>query len=365
MKKSKKLIKNERSNKPVIFNDNGIKDFDELKASSVVMIAYASEKIKEGLAALYCAISCQLKEKYEEGEVHSVRWEGSGQKFTKGYPGGFFPNAMIIDLWMYQRNQHTKVFLKKGTIQLCGMPTKEAGEKIANRITEIINQASEYINKLSTDIAYRQQFQEASSWLIDNSLGPEGDIIESFFLKNDSEFGNMKICKKVTVPLLKLPAINSVPEKFKDILKDLYDRCDDLECSIVPHKALIARINSLLSYSKMVDNYHVTNVGICSFIYDYNIGMMIDRYTMEQKMKSLGYDTYYPNDCSSYVLIHIISNLKFNVDELVRKDKSGLEKFKFYPFGAVRHTGPSIDLMRDSYTKIMNDLYKMRDQIKI
>jgi hypothetical protein len=359
---------------PLIFDTRPelpLKSFDEIPASSVVMLGHTSTIIKNR-AALYCAIPCYVKDRYNDGDVVSLRLDG----FYKGKVGGYFPNALIFDIWYNGDTHHTKLFSTRN-IQQCGMPSEEAGILIVKSIINIVNKANEYIVRLNQDKNYRHLFRQATRWLINNSLGPEISVIETFKLSKNNELGKMEFAsyaQKATItwprcpthPLIKSTSLAEIPLEYQDILYELIERCDDLvNNKEATHTALVDRISNLMSYQPFAEDYRFVKSTRSAIINRYDLGIHIDRYRLTELLIEMGYDAYFANGSSAHVSVDITSDLKFDENELSRDDKSGAERYAFYPKGSVKHNGCTIDLMRDTYTRLMTDVYSIRGKIAI
>lgn len=297
----------------------------------VYIVQYNKEVLDRSV--LYCAIPCIMKEKYDEMEPCSVRW----QKLRKGKPGGFFPSAMIVHIWYKGKEWHTKVN-KIGAIHMVGYPDKATAIDVAGILARILNDAGAYVNSVRES----RSFREATQWLLSNSIGNNFQCVSTFTLPSNTDLGTMEFCKTTSEKSILWP--ESVPAKYKAILDKLRILCDDiLSNTNASHCALVSRVDTLLKSSHQEGGYVVESSRLCNSIYNTNLGCRINRYELVNVLGTIGYNTHYSNMTTSEVQVFV------NID--------GVEaKFFFYPAGAVRLSCTSEEVAERAYFKVMKDV---------
>lgn len=301
------------------------------KSGQVYVVQYNKEVLDR--STIYCAIPCLLKDKYEDGEPCSVRW----QKLCKGKPGGFFPSGMIVDMWLDGEAWHTKVY-KSGAVHMTGIPDKETAIRLAKALGRILNNACEYINEMRKS----QLFEEAVRWLIDNSIGPVFQCISMFSLPNNLDLGTMEFSKATQERSIAWP--DNIPQKYKAIIDTMRVLCDDtLRNTNAPHCALVSRIETFLNANYQKGGYEVVSARLCNAIYNTNLGCHINRYELNNIFETIGYDTHFSNTTTSEVQVFV------KIDDVVAK-------FYFYPGGAVRLSCTSEEVAKKAFVKVMEDV---------
>ena len=291
---------------------------------------------------LYCAIPCQIKDKYEELDVISVRWQG----LHKGETGGFFPSGMIIDFWLDGKRRHTKVY-HSGVVHMSGVPSQDMAVKIATELGNILSAANEYIN---STIGSRR-FKKATDWLVDNSVGDEFECVNTFKLKNDTELGSMEFCKCVTENSIRWPT--TVPDEYKSVLGHYKVLCDDLiSNNNAAHTALVSRVDIFLDAQRCDDEYIISTVNLCNSVYRYKLGYPLDRYKFADVLANLQYDVHYPSSSIAEVIVSM------TVDDVV-------VTFRFYPKGSVNLNSCVIKASKKAYEIIMADIAAHCDVFKL
>lgn len=297
--------------------------------SGVYVVKYNKEILNRSL--LYCAMPCVRKQSYQEGDLCSVRW----QNLCKGKPGGFFQSAMIVHIWLDGSEWHTKVN-RSGAIHMTGVPSEEMARRIANKLSQILTSAAEYINWASSCPLFR----EAADWLIENSIGPMFPCVNTFALKNDADLGSMEFCEIKDEPSITWPA--SYPPKYTQILEHLRVLCDDVVRNTnAPHGALESRIRTFIDADPQQGGYVIAGVKFCNVVYRSNLGYRVNRYKLEAFLTKLGYDVHYPNIVAPYVTVY------FSTEE-------GTAKVEFGGTGSVALSCTSNTMAERTYVELMS-----------
>jgi len=347
----------------LIFENGTLKKHDEVPPSSIVYVVETTEGIND-LAALYCCSRCSLLEPSitsNQGKIDSIRWRGC----IKGRNGGFFnPQTVMFDIWDSGRPRHTKIS-KKNKIQLCGMKSEAAAQRILDAIVTNIKAAQKYLQYTRT-----KAFRLATKWLLDNARGDPIEFTKYSTIKK-KELGTIEICEEFSDYKIVWPKESSYPEAYKEDIEEFLARSDDLILlgEDVIYSDLVERVESFSTFEDIVTpGYAIKNIKISDYIYFYSMGFLPDRNALENVLARKGYDPSYNKKWSHCVLVETKSKIKVNSDTIHRRDKDSdvdLQQFTFYPKGKIRHNGPSREAMADCYTKLMTNLLKSKKEIMI
>jgi hypothetical protein len=283
-----------------------------------------------------------VKDKYEDGDVMSVRWNG----LYKGIQGGYFPSSMIVDFWLDGKRRYTRVN-RTGSVQMCEVTSDKMVLKLVEQVSAILTNANRYVNS----VIGSDDFKEATDWLIANSVGEQFECISTFKLKNDPNLGNMEFCKTAIENSIAWP--DKVPRKYRHILNELKSVSSDLLCNNnACHLALVSRIKTLISAKPCLDTYVVDTIKMCNAMYMYHLGYIVNRYEFADVLEELGYDVHYPSISSSEVIVYVtIKEVKCT--------------FFFYPKGSVGLSCTSIKRGRQAYNKLMPDVTLHRHRFEL
>jgi hypothetical protein len=324
--------------------------------TEIVYVATVNKDILDR-ELLYCAIPCVFKEKYIHGEVMSLRMDG----LHKGLPGGYFDNALIMDICYNETNKHihTKIF-STGKIQVCGVPNEKVFLDCVTIVCGMLNDAEKYIASM------RDVDKKYFDKLLNESKGPEITRINTFELKGDLDLGTITLCQYVKEtsiiwPYSDLPTedvqtiSSSMSSPELDIYKELKERCDDLLIDhSSPHSALKERVERLTSLTRKSRTYKLKNFKLCSVVLKYELGYVINRYALVTHLEKKGYTTYFANISGYGVTVYIPG---------VSDDRG--EKLVFHPGGTIRHSGFSLDDMLKSKNNMLALLKTIENSIKL
>lgn len=291
---------------------------------------------------LYCAIPCVVKDTYKDGETCSIRWQG----LCKGNKGGFFPSAMIVQMWHRGKEWHTKVN-RTGAIHMTGIPNKETAIEITELIAQLLSNAAKYINSVSSC----PTFAEAMEWLSANSTGPVFECVSTFTLRADKDLGSMEFCKVTPETSIKWPDV--VPRKYSKVVGHMKILCDDLlRNTNAAHCALLSRIHMFIGADHQEEAYMVSGSRLCNSICRDNLGKPINRYELVDVLTNEGYDTYFPNSATSEVVVHM-------------KVNGVSAKFRFDPCGAIGVHCADNDIADRVYATVMKVVNANIDRITL
>jgi hypothetical protein len=325
-----------------IFKDDTYLPFKDIYSPQMVFVVKLNSPIKNR-RELYCSLPCEIKDTYNDGDITSIRWMG----LIKGKKGGFFPNAMMLDIYIDGKEEHTKIF-ENGKIQICNASSENKCIEIANKICHVLMEANYYLYNIIKKDTYRCFFDK----LLEKSKGEQFLSINSLklkFPKNvDSEFGRMEFCKHIIENRIVWPDFSDESDAL--ISADLKKRFSDILELDVAYVALVSRINLFMSLPKIDENieYSPTFAKKCCIIITFYFGFSPNMYELNSFFLSKGYDSHFPNICGSKLYL--------------MRDQ---DKMTFYPKGFVRFSGRNINSMEKTYKDIMQHLVLIKDKIKL
>jgi len=317
---------------------------------------------------LYTFLACSKKATYAEGDIRSVRF----LDLFKGEPGGFFPNAVMIDLQYLGETQQIKYFCSKkfeGSLQLCGMQSIEQSRTLAEYTCQLLNTALHTARALLLS-----PIVEALSWLRDVSHGPVAERTVYFKLHKDRILPEMCFCTEVYEETIQWPA--SVPTPYLQPIQQFLSLSSDLLQTRssgvgagpgnVRHHHLVSRVATIANGAKNLpmEDFSIVKIEYSSIIMRYDLGADINRYELNNELLHLGYDSDYKLGGVS-VMVHMAPEISFNPHQIHRKDRSGIDKFIFSQHGVVTHYGSLPHLMKYNYEKLFTDIYNIRNKIFI
>ena len=308
----------------------------------------------------YCLIPCTLKKEYSSGEVISLRCGD----FNKGVEGGSFSNALIIDV-NTGRKIHIKYFYTKGTLQMCNILNYEEACESTQLICTLLNAANDTAKHMLED---KHKTREAFKWLSNHSEGPKCETLLPTRVKNDKLFGDICVYKRVVGPSILWPT--DIPEEYLSILQLFRELSSDLfnngRDDAVPHFLLMQRMIAVLGLTIVNKQFDVNEVLCSSMVKRYDLGFVIDRYTLTNELEARGYDVSFDNMSNSSVIVHISSKLKFDPSKLQRKNDNSRETYIFNPGGVVEHHGCVDYMMEDTYNDLIaGTVFSLRDKIAL
>ena len=342
-----------------IFTQDGLVPTESIPYQ-IVFMSQLKESYVDRLP-IFCSIPCEDKEKYQEGEIISLRWNN----VFKGKKGGYFPNGMIIDIWFHGNKYHTKLF-STGILQMCNLKSIDEAMKLTTAICSVLRTAMEYVSYLKTN---HEVIIPALRWLRKNSAGELFEYINTFEFQKDKVYGTVRFCKRVEVPSIQWPLPSDMPEAYAGIIEDFKTANSDLNRKYIPHRALKQRVIKIVEFSREEDElpsekaFTVRSIKYSGCVRRYNLGFHINRYALNKLLEELGYNPVFPNRTGAKVTLTLINKRSFNKKQLHRANKSGDETLIFNPRGTVTHNGSIETLMDDTYEKVMYKIWLNRHRI--
>lgn len=305
---------------------------------------------------LYCAIPVGPKEFYQDGDVTSIRFDGN----RKGNPGGFFPHAMMMDIYNDGKDRKVNVF-RTGILGICGMSSKSMSKRLGQLVCQILNNNNDYLESLKGIKGMKTTLR----WLRGTSKGEEFLLLNTVRLKKDKEFGNMEFGAWVSEHRIVWPESNEY-DNVLNLIKPMF--LDLLEEEDAPHVVMLERIELLKEAIKskhVAPRYEVRSAKLSSLSYKYNLGFCIDRYKLCEVLMRLGYSVDFPNDATAIVTVNIKTNDLLDNKKVNKKDMTSSQNIAFYPGGSIKHNGPTKSIVRETYYKLITDLLEYREEIML
>lgn len=362
--------------------------FSEISQQGAYIVELNMGPLNSCIALFTFLVPVLLGTKYQEGDIISVRY----RNMWKGRKGGFFPNALMIDVWTMGKERKVKYFASKalkGALQLCNMQSSRDALLLAGKICDVLNAAV----TRAKQIICIPTFTAPLTWLYENSIGETYMQLVRFCLRKDELLGNMRFCTEVPLREFRMPY--GVPEEHRVAIEIFFSLSTDLvpndidsgdpddtestgtdpesaedeeeiimlsTIGKIPHKRLSGRIAVFLDPASYFSDcsFHTTGHALhAGIIQRFNLGGKINRHVLNRELLARGYDSYYVNKTGTSVMVHMYSQLAFSPEKMRRNDKSGMSKFTFSPGGAVSHHGAIPHLMEDNHARLIADLVEI------
>lgn len=317
-----------------------IKNFNDLDVSTMTLIACMDGEISL-LNMFYMLPVCHISiAGYKNpGTITSCRY----LDMVRGEPGGFFKNAIMVNVWTKKKNETLKCKIMKSKIQITGAKEIGMGREVAEYIVDALNESIKLLNTIKK---FDTDFNKSIDWLMSHCYD-----------KKSQKFS--PDCENPDEILIKWPAY--IPLKHRDILKPLRNSFDDLN--------FISEIANKINFVKDLEippgtdtKLYLTDVGKSMVNYTYSLGFSVNRLNLAEILCKFGLQSDFMNTVRTHVSLKMCSKIKDDDDVVRRKGGEYSEQtFLIYLSGNIMHSGQGGIAMEECYYRLIKVIAAVKD----